>query len=117
LFNAAGEVVMDRYIDLKHPEEFFCHEIANRSIAGGDIAYKTFPSEGFDACANRCLGEGTVRFFRQGFTLEDTIGSHACSGEVSMRVTNGIPLGCPLFLPVGTCNLRLNTEGEKCRVG
>jgi hypothetical protein len=45
-----------------------------------------------------------VRVFRQKFTLEDAIGSHACSLEASWRVTNGIPLGCSLFLPVHTIN-------------
>jgi 3-oxoacyl-(acyl-carrier-protein) synthase len=50
---------------------------------------------------DRC---GTVRVFRQKFTLEDAIGSHACSLEANMRVTNGIPLGCLLFLPVHTAN-------------
>jgi hypothetical protein len=45
---------------------------------------------------------GTVRVFRQKFTFEDAIGSHACSLEASRRVTNGIPLGSPLFLPVHT---------------
>jgi hypothetical protein len=35
----------------------------------------------------------TVRVFRQNFALEDAIGSHACSIEANMRVTNGIPLG------------------------
>jgi aspartate/methionine/tyrosine aminotransferase len=34
--------------------------------------------------------------FRQRFTLEDAIGSHACSIQASRRVTNAIPLGCPL---------------------
>jgi len=43
-------------------------------------------------------------FFRQKFTLEDAIGSHACSLEASRRVTNGIPLGWPLLLPVDTVN-------------
>ena len=43
-----------------------------------------------------------MRVFRQKFTLEDAIGSHACSLEASRRVTNDIPLGCPLFLPVHT---------------
>jgi thioredoxin reductase (NADPH) len=38
----------------------------------------------------------TVRVFRQKFTLEDAIGSHACSLEANMRVTNGIPLGSSL---------------------
>jgi uncharacterized membrane protein YgcG len=48
--------------------------------------------------------DGTVLFFRQKFTLEDAIGSHACSLEANMRVTKGIPLGWPLFLPVDTVN-------------
>jgi hypothetical protein len=49
---------------------------------------------------------GPVRVFRQKFTLEDAIGSHACSLEAltRVRVANGIPLGCPLLLPVGTVN-------------
>jgi Ca2+-binding EF-hand superfamily protein len=46
----------------------------------------------------------TVRGFRQEFTLEDAIGSHACSLEARMRVNNGIPLGCSLLLPVHTVN-------------
>jgi hypothetical protein len=36
--------------------------------------------------------------------LEDAISSHACSLEASKRVTNGIPLRCPLLLPVGAGN-------------
>jgi hypothetical protein len=32
------------------------------------------------------LGGGTVRVFRQTFTLEDAIGSHACSLEASRCV-------------------------------
>jgi hypothetical protein len=36
--------------------------------------------------------------------LEDAIGSHACSLEASMRVTNAIHLGCSLLLSVGTVN-------------
>jgi hypothetical protein len=35
---------------------------------------------------------GTVLVFRQDFALENAIGSHACSLEANMRVTNGIPL-------------------------
>jgi hypothetical protein len=52
--------------------------------------------------ASQLQFRGTVRVFRQKFTLEDAIGSHACSLEANMRVTNGIPLGCPLLLPVDT---------------
>jgi hypothetical protein len=37
----------------------------------------------------------TVLAFGQDFALEDAIGSHACSIEANMRVTNGIPLGSP----------------------
>jgi hypothetical protein len=33
--------------------------------------------------------------FRRSFALEDAIGSHACSREANMRMTNDIPLGCP----------------------
>jgi hypothetical protein len=47
---------------------------------------------------------GTVRVFRQKFTLADAIGSHACSLEANMRVTNGFPLGSSLLLPGDTVN-------------
>jgi hypothetical protein len=43
-------------------------------------------------------------FFDKEFTLGDVIGSHTCSLQASRRVTNGIPLACPLFLPVHTVN-------------
>jgi hypothetical protein len=47
----------------------------------------------------------TVRIFRPEFALERAITSHTCSLEaLCMRVTNGIPLGCPLFLPVHIVN-------------
>jgi hypothetical protein len=52
-----------------------------------------------------------VRVFRQKFTLEDAIGSHACSLEASRRVTNGIPLGCSLCLPVHTVNFVQTLKG------
>jgi hypothetical protein len=45
-----------------------------------------------------------VRVFRQKFTLEDAIGSHACSLEANTRVTNGIPLGSSLLLAVDIVN-------------
>jgi hypothetical protein len=54
--------------------------------------------------ANKQTVLRTVRVFRQEFTLEDTIGSHACSRETNTRVTNGIPLGSSLLLPVDTVN-------------
>jgi hypothetical protein len=41
--------------------------------------------------------------FEQEFALKAAIGSHVCSLEASMRVTNSMPLGVPLLLlPVGT---------------
>jgi hypothetical protein len=61
----------------------------------------------------------TVRVFRLNFTLEDAIGSHACSLEASMRLTNGMPLGCPFLLPVGTVNcvqaLKATSKGARPR--
>jgi hypothetical protein len=45
-----------------------------------------------------CLSGWYGARFRRKFPLEDAIGSHACSLEASMRVTNGIPLGCSLLL-------------------
>jgi hypothetical protein len=53
--------------------------------------------------------------FRQKFSLEDAIGPHASSLEASRRVTNGIPLGSPLFLPVHTVNCvqTLKANGQR----
>jgi hypothetical protein len=45
-----------------------------------------------------------VRVFRQEFTPEDAIGSHACSLEANMRVANGIPLGESTALTVVIMN-------------
>jgi hypothetical protein len=39
------------------------------------------------------LWKCTVRVFQQKLTLEDAIGSHACSLQASKRVTNEFPLG------------------------
>jgi hypothetical protein len=58
--------------------------------------------------AHRC----TVRVFRQKFTLEDAIGSHACSLEANTRVTNGIPLGSSLLSPVDTLNCVQTLKGR-----
>ena len=52
------------------------------------------------AQARQSVMDGHSARFRQKFTLEDAIGPHASSLEASRRVTNGIPLGCPRFLPV-----------------
>jgi hypothetical protein len=46
---------------------------------------------------------GMVLDFELNFALEDAVGSHTCSLEVSKRVTNRIPLGwCPLLLTART---------------
>jgi hypothetical protein len=55
--------------------------------------------------------DGPVRVFRQKFALEDSIGSHACSLEAKMRVTNGIPLRSPLALIVCHHKSCRNAEG------
>jgi hypothetical protein len=47
---------------------------------------------------------GTVLVFGPKFALEDAIGSHTCSFEASMHVTNGISLGCPPPLTGTTVN-------------
>jgi hypothetical protein len=60
----------------------------------------------------RSKAEGTVRVFRQKFTLEDAIGSHACLLEANTRVTNGIPLGSSLRLPVCTVNCVQTLKGS-----
>jgi hypothetical protein len=52
--------------------------------------------EGPDLDYNLFDEGGTVRVFRQKFTLEDAIGSRACSLEANMRVPNGIPFGSSL---------------------
>jgi hypothetical protein len=52
-----------------------------------------------------------VRFFRQNFTLEDAIGSHACSLQANMRVINGIPFGSALLLPVDIVNYAETLKG------
>jgi hypothetical protein len=45
---------------------------------------------------------GTLLVFEHNFALDDVIGFHACSLEVSKRMTIAIPLGCPLPLSVRT---------------
>jgi hypothetical protein len=47
---------------------------------------------------------GTLRVFRHNFALEDAIGSHACSLQANMRVTNSIPLGSPPLIAVFIIN-------------
>jgi hypothetical protein len=51
----------------------------------------------------------------QKLTLEDAIGSHACSLEANTRVTNGIPLGSSLLLPVHTVNSATTPKGNRIR--
>jgi hypothetical protein len=53
-----------------------------------------------------------VRVYRQELTLEDAIGSHACSLEANTRVTNGIPLGSSPLLPVDTVNCVATPKGS-----
>jgi hypothetical protein len=60
-----------------------------------------------------CFCGVTVRVFWQNFTLEDAIGSHTCSLEANTRVTNGIPLGSSLLLPVDTVNCVQTLKAKK----
>ena len=61
------------------------------------LCFGMVPAANVDLNWNAVAEWGTVRVLRQKFTLEDAIGSHACSLEANMRVTNGIPLGSPLL--------------------
>jgi hypothetical protein len=54
--------------------------------------------DGIDVNTARCAFSGRNLHSR------NAIGSHACSLEANMRVTNGIPLGSSLLLPVDTVN-------------
>jgi hypothetical protein len=56
-----------------------------------------------------------VRVFRQKLTLEDAIGSHTCSLEANMHVTNGIPIGSSLLLPVHTVNSVQTRKVAACK--
>jgi hypothetical protein len=45
--------------------------------------------------------------------IEDVISSHACWLEVSTRVINSIPLGCPFFLPGHAVNHVATLQADK----
>jgi hypothetical protein len=69
---------------------------------------------GFTCDSIVAFHKGTVRVFRQKFTLEDAIEFHAFAPlEALPCVTNDIPLGCSPFLTSSHCKLRPNTEGHK----
>jgi hypothetical protein len=53
-----------------------------------------------------------ARLFGQGFTLKKAIEFHAFAPLACTRVSNGIPLGCPLFLPVHTVNCVQTLKGS-----
>jgi hypothetical protein len=62
--------------------------------------------------------QGPVHVFGLKFTLKDAIEFHAFALlEASMRVINGIPLGCSPLLPVGTVNTvqTLKASRSSCR--
>jgi hypothetical protein len=59
------------------------------------VAYTRRDSRSFALCLLRCIG--TVLAFREISTLEDAIGFHTCSLEMSKRATKGIPLGFSLL--------------------
>jgi hypothetical protein len=78
-----------------------------KNVAGAGASLCTDHTCWFEGCAKAKSSKVsfcTVRVFGQKLTLEDAIVSHACSLEASRHVTNGIPLGCSLLLPVHTVN-------------
>jgi hypothetical protein len=82
------------------------------STCGGSERYHVQSNHGgCDVLLSRCMFQWSVPVsqlhgarFRQKFTLDDAIGSHACSLEANTRVTNGIPLGSSPLVPVDTVN-------------
>jgi hypothetical protein len=90
-----GSVVLPVGLGVDHGEPITI-PLQSPDLAGDAIAmWSPFsPDEQMVRCA----------VFRQKFTLEDAIGSRACSFEANMRVTNGILLGSSLLLPVHTVN-------------
>jgi hypothetical protein len=70
-----------------------------REAANNDVVYETNLRAAFTTLQTLPRAViGTVRVFGQNFALEDAIGSHACSLQANMCVTNDIPLGSPLLL-------------------
>jgi hypothetical protein len=69
-----------------------CIEATNAAWAYGLQRENAGPAQLLESWVN-VAKKGTVRVFRQKLTLEDAIGSHACSLEA---VTNSIPLGSSL---------------------
>jgi hypothetical protein len=63
------------------------------------------------AAGHERVGTGFV--FEHDFALEDANGSHARTFIASMRVANGIRLGCSLLLPVGTANYVATLKAQK----
>jgi hypothetical protein len=79
-----------KYYDcIQHPLEW-------DSMSAFERKYHIFEDLKLGAGGFGSAYEGTVRVFRQKFTLDDATGSHACSLEAKVRVTNGIPLGSSL---------------------
>jgi hypothetical protein len=72
---------------------------ADASAGGDSIAYLPAASS-----ASVAFTTGTVRNFDRNLHSMMPSFSHACSLEASKGVANGIHLGCPRFLPVGTIN-------------
>jgi hypothetical protein len=75
-----------------------------------------FPQDAFTLRAHRefigCMDpRGTVRVFRQRFTLEDAIGSHACSREARQVCDQWHSSLVSTFLAVHTVNCVQTTEG------
>jgi hypothetical protein len=121
-----SERLVELQIALDEPSHMLCRAIQDAAFAF-KISYRSagchrrlLPSAVAEVCSvtdrldqlvatlypemKDALNVGTVRVFRQKVTLEDAIGSHACSLEANTRVTNGISLGSSLLLPVDTVN-------------
>jgi hypothetical protein len=100
LLNEAGFSILQNGAPPKEALEVvqFCNKLPLAiGIAGALLKNMSLDSTGDWSGVLTVLKEefgegGTVRVFRLKFTLEDAIGSHACSLDANTRVTNGIPL-------------------------
>jgi hypothetical protein len=112
--NTTGRVTIHGQLEAGHGrEEGVCLTTwsAWRCITNGAAscfqAVARLECEGFGSSTDvRKAGAGTARcaFSDRNLHSRMPMESHACSLEANMRLTNCIPLGSPLLLPVGTVN-------------
>jgi hypothetical protein len=97
------------HTSLRTAEYYLLELLAGCSIIGGTFYILRFLALGSDHAT--CIW---CTCFDRNVQSRMPFCSHACSLEASMRVTNGIPLGCSPPLTVWHCICRPNTERAQC---